>query len=566
MRIINGKVGVFGVVALVVGMALGCGSSSSTPATSTGDDITVSGVIESPSGVSTSLSRGLGAKSLVDVAAADGHTCTLYDVEDDWELVGTGTTSAGTVSIDVAVDDIRPADETGDSYAVPLVLVCENDDGTIHLETYIEATVTEGTTTTIDLGTADIDSTLAAQALWRAAGCAIGTACNFTSIDPVCYFRSQHSVFSGSDAGGDGISDDTAAVRDMVRAAMAAGESPANYGYESWGDMMADALAGDLPADAQTAFAGHAQDFVEGAADGFYENGYAGGADALATLDNIFAIQLAGGEGASALTSISKQVTVAEESACDSIRDGALGNDYVDGLIETFLACEDPTECENVYGNDDCFNVAVGVVNEYREAGDFSGLQEAPAAVQGYISGLGSDGCAGFFDDAGALDGDRFNDLHEVFDSVDPADVQDHDALRDWGRSWEETISSQGFDALRGADGTFDDGRLDYYGEYFNEQVGDAGYDPTLIDFDALGGELEEQFDGIQGGGGGFSTCIDNGGTFESCGGAPPDLDEFEQDQPMNEPEFGGGFACSLSAPCDGGFQCIDSQCRPPPM
>src|SRR3989338_8897251 len=220
-------------VSLILLLA-GCGSSGTS--TSSGGTVTVSGTVESPTTVSGNISvKGHLTKAISDTAAS-GLTGTLYNLDGD--TVGTFTTgSDGTYSISANVDTIQPDDATGTSWTAQLVAVTTNSTGTTNVETYVEASVVEGTTTTISMGTSDTETTLAAQALRKKGSCtAWGQDCasGFTSIDPFCYFKAQHQVWSDSDTSGSGMKDDTGIVKDLIRGGMAGGVKPSDLGYTDW--------------------------------------------------------------------------------------------------------------------------------------------------------------------------------------------------------------------------------------------------------------------------------------------------------------------------------------------
>lgn len=564
----------FGAVLLVSLLSFGgCGggSSSSTPSV---DGATVTGTILAPSATAASLSaKNASSKALTDTACTD-CTCTVYNLDGD--TVGTGSVnSSGEFSISADFDNIRPASAEGEtSYTAPLIVVAENADGSVYVATYIEVTVDESSTTTISVGEADSDTTLAAEALRKEGGCAAwgqNCAAGFSGIDAFCYFKAQEEVWSGASVSGGGLADDLAAAKDMVVAAMANGELPSSYGFESWGDLISAHLDGDLPAAAQTAFASHAASAVEGADTSFYTDGYSGGASAFRAMDNICGTQLSGSgsEGAVALASLGrKQVSAESGSACDSIKTASGDNSYTDALIGTFLACDSASECNNVYADDDCFKVALGVMEEFKDASDLSGIASAAPVVQGYVSGLGSAGCDDFFAPDGSFDATNFDAIHDIIGAFDPTQHQTHDAARDWGRGMQGIVEN-----LDGGLAGLDAGDIAFHGSYLDGQVGD-NFDPTTVDFAALTPQLEGQHQDLVGGGGGdqFTSCIDAGGTFESCGaGPPPNPDNFEAEPPPPGGEFGdfaeggggGGFGCVSDAECSPGT-CVAGACGPP--
>lgn len=501
------------------------GGSSGTDSTTTGSTVQLTGTVEAPTASASISAKGVVHKSVSSAAAADLHVI-VYNLDGD--EIGTATTdSTGKCTIDADLAKVKPADATSTSWTAELVLVATNDAATVNIETYVEVSVDESSTSTISLGTANAETTLAAQTLRKKIGCSDwGKDCKTgaADIDPYCLFLATKQMWSDADASaGTGIADDLGIMKDMIKGAMATGDvTPLSLGFNDWGEVMNAALAGSLDSTDQSALATAAAE-ATGISATTYVNGYSAAATTMGTLDTVLGTHLAAGSGLSATGSVSKAATTQDESLCADLKDSSTGSTVADALIGPILASADATACANVYGKEAGFKVLIGLMNEYETAGDYTGLINTPGALYGFLANVDDFGT--YFESDGSFDASDFDVVYKTLGECDT--TLSYTDMLDWGTSLQQQYESLdgGYDALLKGDGTIDTGQITYYDSYFEEHIEGGTYDPSTTNFTILAGQLESQYTTVtttqtQTGGVSIDTCIHNGGTFESCGGS----------------------------------------------
>lgn len=509
-----------------VGGLVACGGSSGTDATTTtGSTVQLTGTVEAPTASASVSAKGVVHKSVSSAAAADLHV-TVYNLDGD--KIGTATTdSTGKCTIDGDLSVVKPADATSTAWTAELVLLATNDAGTVDIETYVEVSVDESSTSTISLGTANAETTLAAQSLRKKIGCEDwGKDCKTgaANIDPYCLFLATKQMWSDADASsGTGISDDLGIIKDMIKGSMATGNvTPTSLGFNDWGEVMNAALAGTLDSSDQSTLATAASG-ATGISVTNYVNSYSTAITVMGSMETVLGTHLAAGSGLSATGSVSKDATTQDESLCSDLKDSSAGSTVADALLGPILASADGTELAKVYASEEGFKVLTGLMNEYEAAGSYAGLINTPSALSGFLANV--DSFATFFESDGTFDS---SDIDVVFKTLGECDTTlSYAEMHDWGTSLQQQYETMdgGYDALLKGDGTIDTGQITYYDSYFEEHIEGGNYDPSTTNFTILAGQLESQYTTVtttqtQTGGVSIDTCIHNGGTFESCGGS----------------------------------------------
>lgn len=152
-------------------MACGGGGSASDSSTSgPAEDapaatvtVSISGTVDAPSANSNVAAKGVFKKKAV---ASAGLTATCHTL--DGESLGSTTiTSDGVFKIDADVDVLKPDDATGSSWSTPIVCSAKSDDGKTDLRIFATASVEEGATSEISIGTITVESTITTSTMLK---------------------------------------------------------------------------------------------------------------------------------------------------------------------------------------------------------------------------------------------------------------------------------------------------------------------------------------------------------------------------------------------------------------
>ena len=133
---------------------LGCGGGAS------GRTINLGGIVMAPTvsgNIAALPSKRIG--KAVTQGGTQGINCTIYTLEG--ENLGTATTgSDGSFTVAVNASSLKGAEDTGTTWSEEVVLDCSNG-----VQLYQSIQISEDTTTDVNLGTANIETTLATGAM-----------------------------------------------------------------------------------------------------------------------------------------------------------------------------------------------------------------------------------------------------------------------------------------------------------------------------------------------------------------------------------------------------------------
>ncbi|OGQ50110.1 MAG: hypothetical protein A3I09_04930 [Deltaproteobacteria bacterium RIFCSPLOWO2_02_FULL_47_10] len=466
-------------VSLVIAFTLiwfGCGGGSSGTTTAA-DTITLTSTIQAP--VSTNIAaptKGFG--KAVTEAAASSVSCDCYTLEG--ELVGTGTTdSSGVVSISVDLDTLKGDEDSGSTWSEDVILVAHvtaNND----VETYASVDVVEGTTTTFDLGTANIDTTLAAQALadkitgWNG----WGSAYSVSEFDPECFFAAQKAMYEGSAIGGEGMADDIAIMKQTFMGFFAGNGDPTAYGFTDSADMLDSMMDGTIDdLGYWDDISGIADAYVDDEASGKDISDFGTAFSGYDAMDNFFMSSFAsGGVGGTVLNiaGIGKAIGTNSTSGCADLKAGLLDPG---AFVGPLLAADDAAAFATTYGDSDGAAVYFAMFEECMATAEgCAGMESKPGALWGYMTSFGGNytdiySTAGEFD-ATALEGSYLAAM--------ACNGSTWEEMEDCAKGMYGTVyTGAGGDYTQFmSGGEFSSAEFDYYGGYYTDAVDAGTYDP----------------------------------------------------------------------------------------
>jgi hypothetical protein len=518
-----------------------CGGGSSTATVST---VSLTGTVSAPSVASgniASAAKGF-SKAVVDsVAETGGHIYTL-----DGEDLGTFTTAAdGTYAMDCDLDTLKGDDDTGTTWSEDVIMAADNG-----IETYANIDVVEGETTTVDLGTANTDTTLAAQALadkiagWIGWGQAYST----SGFDPECIFIAQKALWEGSDISGEGMADDVGIIKETIMGFMAGGGDPTDYGFANQGDMMGAIMDGTIDD------LGYWDD-IAGVAGAYVDDedilDFGSAFSGFDAMDNFFAssfVSDGAGETALNISGLGKAVGTNTTSVCDDLKTGTL---TPGALVKPLMATDDANSFETAYGDSGGMAVYFGLLEQcMATSGGCADMEDNPGSYWGFMSGYGGDysdiySAAGEFDNS-ALEGSFLAAMAcegETWEEMEACAKGMYETVYTGaGGDWEQFMSG---------DGEFNSAEFDYYGGYYTSGVADGSYDPDSVSTDYYestytnGQTYEGGMDAVQ-------MCVDSleaSGiyNYDPCYGSYNPEDAAGEGTPPSESEFNAMCESSCS-------------------
>lgn len=350
-------------------MVAGCGGSSSGTSTNTSSDVTLSGVMEAPSGSSSSYSALVASAAhiaYVEEAPADGVDVDVYNLSnptDDGEPVGEGTTDAdGSFSIDCDTDLV----DAGDM----LLIIGENGIA-------IVVTLTDDTDgSTFDAGEVDFSTTLSYEAFLdelEAAGIDVSDlgALDLSGADldfePACFLALQDQQWEDADPTDDGLGANMALLQNLMAASMASG-SYEDLGYDSASDLMDDLMSGDASLETVVALSEEAETLFGGSAETYAES-YDYAVQDYAVINSVYTDVFAGAAGTTAGGSADESVDTEETSTLceDMIAD----DDLLAQTMAVLMASDDISTFTESFGSEDALNTYYEFMQEYAVDGDY---------------------------------------------------------------------------------------------------------------------------------------------------------------------------------------------------
>lgn len=460
--------------------SMGCGSSGTATTDTSSGTISVTASVSQPTVANLAVAKGVGTKAVSDTAAS-GATCTLYTLEG--ETIGSATVNeSGTVSIAADLAKLEPADSTGTSWTEECTVTCTTDAG-VEISTYAEVTVDEASTTTVSLGTIDIDTTIAAEAVLKKVGCdpKKGTACTPPSgVDLACIFELQDGIFDSASTGGDGAADELGYFRDCLKANQAKGTKTADLGYSDWGDviqafqdkaltdgamaLLADACASALGSDATT-----------------IQNQLAAADDFFSSMASVVTDSFAA-SGIAAITtaSLSTGKSVASsDSPCAKIKSTA---NYVKTIVGTLLESDSATELATTFTGDAAKFIFAILDKEVAAGGDLTKMLDDGQAIFSYCSNyITTNGSYSGLVVGGIVEVEAMEGVHSLMKTEWNAlsEVEQQKQAAGWamqtipeakgggGTSWTTLCSSSGCNTTQ----------IDLIGSYYEKDT----FDPTTI-------------------------------------------------------------------------------------
>ncbi|MBI2082737.1 MAG: hypothetical protein HYT76_04125, partial [Deltaproteobacteria bacterium] len=170
----------------------GCGGvaeTSSEEGTTTTDaakpTVSVTGTVTVPASSSSALVAGLVMKDATTDGAGSGMTCEGFTLEGE-DLGDATTDTSGNYTLAAVIESLKPTDATTTSWKARFYIKCTDSSGKYDIRNYCEATVEEGTTSSITCH-ATPETTLTTLDLLTKSGCVMGASCAMEGIDPLCF-------------------------------------------------------------------------------------------------------------------------------------------------------------------------------------------------------------------------------------------------------------------------------------------------------------------------------------------------------------------------------------------
>ncbi|MBI2083055.1 MAG: hypothetical protein HYT76_05755, partial [Deltaproteobacteria bacterium] len=170
----------------------GCGGvaeTSSEEGTTTTDaaksTVSVTGTVTIPSSSSSALVAGLVMKNATADSAGSGLTGEVFTLEGE-DLGDATTDTSGNYTLAAVLEDLKPTDATTTSWKARFYIKFTDEAGKYDIRNYCEASVEEGTTTSIACH-ATPETTLTTLDLLTKSGCVMGASCAMEGIDPLCF-------------------------------------------------------------------------------------------------------------------------------------------------------------------------------------------------------------------------------------------------------------------------------------------------------------------------------------------------------------------------------------------
>lgn len=361
----------------------GGGTSSTGSGAATGATVTITGTIMEPTTTSANLTSAAVKKGTlrhVEDTAASGTAVEIHTTEG--ETVATGTTNAdGTFSITVPIDTLKGAEDSADTFTEDVIVTSEG--GTQNLTTI---DYTAGTTTSIDTGTANTDTT--AATLQTAAAITDSfdgtwdtdykTDIDDAGLDLPCLYLTSKAVFENSNADDGGVSTDAKTIISLLAGYLAGSDD-----HTAAIDIMDGTASANGSLSTIASIAASAEPTIDATTT---EADFATFSGSVGAVRDVLKAQfITDGPGA---------------TNCDAIKAGTMDPADISG---TLLAADDADSLTTSYGSADGGKVFANLLASCISAGEAGcEAKNAPGAFYGFMKATGGT-FTDFFDSDGTV-------------------------------------------------------------------------------------------------------------------------------------------------------------------
>ncbi len=393
----------FGVICLAAILLGGCGATDGVdPTAAIGEadtSISLTATISVPgssTNLAASLSKGapgIGKATVTDNPASSGMmNCSAYTLRG--AKIGEATNDAdGSLTLAASLRSLCGSEfgcPNGSTFTRDIVLRCNNTDNSQEIRKSAQLTITKGSTVTLDLGTADSITTIAATAVDDNCNVDVttGAACAATvDLDMPTVVSSTDTLYRDL-TGTNGASDDLLLQLDAVRAMQAAKIKPIDYEFSNYSDLIRNmrggqGLTGSALGDVSTLIAA-----VRGTTAAEVQ-------EQLTTAASVTTkIQLV-------TRTLARQVAGSSSSQFD-IKNKLDDPEYMKALWGPIVADDDPTSIAQ-FGDTKRLELLTGTVNQVSSASDYARFYDinGRSAIQSYYASI----------DTSAISTIKLNDL-----------------------------------------------------------------------------------------------------------------------------------------------------------
>jgi outer membrane protein assembly factor BamB len=306
-------------------------------------------------------------KSPQDSSGIKGHVYTFSGKD-----LGSFTTDAeGYYSLETPVENL--SDDSTDASNATVIVAAEN--GIQHCTKVPVGALTGPQEAGIDLGTADVSTTLATESIANGIDGFSGWGNNYstkaTESDHLdCLYRIEKSLWESADRDAVNLNGDYGWLKAYVEALLAQGKDHAALGFDSWHSLFSGILNGSADA------------FLTLDSIGVATLELNGGKPALDDYENATEVRDSVGKVLSALTNENHDSESEEWNVCDSVVHGELDPAV---LTAPLLEAESLEDFQLVYGHETAAAVHVGLIKECIKSDHCNDVKDHAASVLSFL-------------------------------------------------------------------------------------------------------------------------------------------------------------------------------------
>ncbi len=308
-----------------------CGGGAMPQASIPAPTLRISGSVSSSTPTSSNVSALV--RAAISETGVANVRCNLYTLEGE-SLGGVITNEDGNFVRIVSIEELRSEGNTGETFSENIILACDNG-----IDLYTSVDVTEGTTTDVDVGDANTNTTLAAYEVAGTINDWDGWGDDFSAsppvLDTVCFNQVHNAMLEEGNIDTDGLYDDVSIIHSLIKGFIASGGKPKDLGFNSWKSFITSFLSGEIDDDALSAMT-EAAASVDTEIDATYSvDNFDDAVASVDALGTIFTNELSA-EGAGAET-------------CTAVRAGTV---VPNAVVAPLLAAEDADDLNEVFEED----------------------------------------------------------------------------------------------------------------------------------------------------------------------------------------------------------------------